>query len=630
VVCEGSLLDIEVVLDVAVSDTEATFRISLVNRSPFIVEEVIAPCLAGIKRPTDFDAWRLIGPRTISGAFEYRVFDVVPSSYHGPRKSNVLHPYPGGWTNEMSLGMPWVALEHSSGAGLYVGNHDEDITFSCFMTEFDAELRLDAEDQIAFGNSAPQRWPSEPEDGTLALAWAHFPFVAPQESFRGPDIVVRSLKEAGWRAAVDYFRVEREQRLEVTPSRRTWLADADVWAFVCMMFNDGTVLKRVSDLPHLAAQASAAGIGTLVLLGWSEGGLDAGFPFYRLDSRLGTPAEFSAALEECRGSGVHALVLAQIQQICAETAWFREEGHRYLVQNPSGDPYYYGGVHYAPNTLLMQLGFEAPQILTANPAHPEFRKLILAELERIVDYGVDGVLLDKVNCGDPYSLDFNPSLAGTPSTRFHRALEETVREFIARLDRHPNFAVVTESGWDRVMPYCEAALTRYFEREHLPVQELAYPDVRVTTTVVADSDTNTVNNALRYGHVICLEPHYSHDDLTSLPNLTRYIREVSKLRRHLRGLLWDGTIADPTCVEVVGDDVLYGVFTPTTVSSSNGQLAVVLNHFQDAPRAATIACPNKPGAAIVYRPFREPERVDVPLELVVPPGEYVVLVAGAV
>jgi hypothetical protein len=542
-------------------------------------------------------------------------------------KSNVLHPYPGGWTNELSLGMPWVVLEHENGASLYVGNHDDGIAFSCFMAELDVELRLDAESQAAFGNSAPQRWPPDAgADSTVTLAWALFPFLQPGASFEGPPVVFRVLEGGGWRAAVECFRAGLEERLGTIPRRRTWLADADAWAAVCMLFNDGTVTHRVSDLPRLAADAAEAGISTLVLAGWSCGGLDGGLPFYRLDPRLGTEAEFSAALNECRASGVRVVALAQVQQICAETEWFRMEGHRYLVQNENGDPYYYGGVHYGTKTLLFQLGFGPPQILTANPAHPELQELILEELARIVEYGLlDGILLDKLHTGDPYSLDFNPRLPGTPSTRFHRAVENTVRAFADSVAE--DFAIAAEASWDRVMPYCEAVFARYFEREHLPVQELAFPGVRLTTTIVGDGDTNMVNNALRHGHIICLEPHYLHGGVADVPHLARYVREVLDLRRRLRPLLWYGALADPARVEVIGDDILHGVFEPAADAGAEaGALALVLNHFQDAKRHARVSFADGWARAAVYRPFRDPEMVDTPLEVSVPAGEYVVVV----
>ncbi len=92
-------IDVEVELDIRIVAEQVEFTLSLDNRSELRIEEAIAPVLAGITRPSDPREWRLVGPRVISGAWEYPVFDEVPSSYHGPVKSNTLHPYPGGWVN---------------------------------------------------------------------------------------------------------------------------------------------------------------------------------------------------------------------------------------------------------------------------------------------------------------------------------------------------------------------------------------------------------------------------------------------------------------------------------------------------------------------------------------------------
>jgi Domain of unknown function (DUF6259) len=625
---EVGTLEIDVTMEVRIVDGEARFRTSIENRSHLLVEELVAPCLAGMMVPPDRDAWRMIGPRVISGAWEYPVFDTVPCSFHGPRKPFILHPYPGGWTHDMALGMPWIALEHESGRGLYFANRDDAFTFSCALLEFDSEMRIDTPSSGDFGSVAPQRWPMEAgEDSTLALAWTAFPFAAPGESFEGPEIVLRALS-GGWREAAEHFGADLESRVGRIPRKTTWLAESDGWVATAMMFNDGTIRRRVEDLPQVAANAAEVGVSTILLMGWNVGGLDGGYPNYTLDPRLGTDDEFRAALAACREQGVRVVLMGQIQQICAETEWFREEGHRYLVQNPSGDPYYGGGVHYGFNTVLDHLGFSAPQILTANPAHPEFRKHVMRQLGRIVEYGADGVLLDKLHTGDPYSLDYNPALPGTPATRFHRGLAEAIQEFAEQVATGDDFAIVGECSWDRAMPYCEATFSRYFEREHLPVQELAFPDVRLSTTMVGDTDTQMVNNALRNGHAVCLEAHWCHGEVGSLPRLGLYLKEVFALRRRLRSILWHGRPADPRTVGVQGDDVLFNVFRPRrgAATDEGPELAVVLNHFEDSPRQATIALPGAGTAAAVHRPFKEQEIVSLPATLDVPVGEYVVVV----
>jgi hypothetical protein len=620
-------LDIDVTMEVRIVDGEARFRTSVENRSDLLVEELMAPFLAGVMVPEERTAWRVVGPRVISGAFEYPVFDTVPCSFHGPRKPFILHPYPGGWTHDMALGMPWIALEHESGQGLYFANRDDDLAYSCAMLEFDSEMRIDTPAHGDFGSVAPQRWPMEAgESSTLGLTWTAFPFAGPGASFEGPEIVLRSLT-GGWREAVEHFGADLERRVGPIPRKTTWLSESDGWVSTAMMFNDGTIRRRAADLPRVAAEAAAVGISTILLMGWNVGGLDGGYPQYAIDPRLGTDEEFRAALEACREQGVRVVLMAQVQQVCAETPWFRAEGHRYLVQNPQGDPYYAGGVHYGFNTLLDHLGFSPPQILTVNPAHAAFREHLMTQLKRIVDYGADGVLLDKLHTGDPYSLDYNPELPGTPATRFHRGLGDAIQQFADEVATGEDFAVIGECAWDRAMPYCEASFTRYFERTHLPVQELAFPDVRVSTTMVGDVDRQMVNNALRNGHVICLEAHYAHGDAGSLPRLGAYIKDVLALRRRLWSILWHGRPVDPEAADVRGEGILHSVFRPGRGGAGEGpELAVVLNHFEETRRQASVALPGDWTTATVHRPFKQPETVALPATLDVPVGEYVVLV----
>lgn len=629
---EAGTLDIEVTLNVSMADGEVEFRIDIDNRSAYVVEEVFAPALGGIVRPEDAVAWRLVGPRVISGGFEHAIFDVIPSSYHGPGRSNMLFPYPGGWMHPDSLGMPWVTIAHPDGRAIYLGNHDPDVPFSAFWMEFDAEMRFDTGSIAALGSAAVQRWPdpADDPDASLNLAWVSFPFLRPGSTYHGPSIVV-GFHGHGWRGSAARFRREFDSRLGAPRIRPTWLGDADAWLAIVMMFNDGTVQYRAVDLPHAATEAAKAGIHAILLAGWSNGGLDGGMPIYRVDPRLGTEAEFSEAMAACRALGVRIMVMAQVAEVNVETEWFRREGHRYVVQSPSGDPYYYGGVFYSMNTLLDQLGYSAPQIVTANPAHPTFREFVLSELEHIVDLGAHGVLLDKLNTGDPYSLDYAPQLPGSPSSRFHPALLATVAEFADRvMARDPEFAIAAESGWDRAMPYTEASYTRYFDRQHLPVQEVVFPEVRLTTTIVSDADRSMVNNALRYGHVMCLEPRYYHAGLSAMPNLVPYVGEALRVRRALSALLWDGRLADEGRADIQGD-VLFSVRerAPDAPRDPDRALAVVINHFGSAARQARIDVPGDDRTAVLYRPFKEPEVVGLPVTTDVPAGEFLVVVPGS-
>lgn len=621
-------LDISVTMEVWSSDGDIHFRTEVANRSSLVIEELMAPFIAGICVPPDREAWRVVGPHEMTGAFEYPVFDTAPCSLHGPQRAVVLHPYPGGPTHQLSLGMPWLLLEHTDGRGLYIANRSDDLAFSCALLEFDSELRIDTSATASVGDIAPQRWPVRPgPDSTLGLTWTSFPFAGPHETYTGPDIALRWMS-GGWREAAEHFREDLGTRVGPIPRRTTWISQSDAWLVTAMSNNDGTIRHRASDLPRVASEAAESGITAIVLMGWSVGALG-DFADSALDPRLGTEDEFRRALVECREHGVRVVLMAPIQQVCAETDWFRDEGHQYVVRNPNGDPFDAAGAHHGVNAILDQLSYAAPRILTANPAHDGFRAQVMAQLSRIVGYGADGVLLGRLHTGDPFSLDYNPDLPGTPATRFHRGLGQALRDLADQVAVSEDFAVMGEYAWDRAMPYCEASFSRHLARSHLPVQEVVFPDVRVCTRVVGDTDRQMVNNALRNGHAVCLEPRSAHGDVASMPNLGVYVADVLGLRRHLWDLLWEGRAADPSDAIIRGDDVLHGVFhaPPDGAGRVRRRTAVVLCHFEEMPRRAWVELPGTVAIkAMLYRPFREPERIVLPADIVVHSGEYAVVV----
>lgn len=621
--------DIEVLLRLRFRTDELECDVTVHNHSPYVVEAVYAPCLGGVRRTADAADWQLFGARVISGAWSYPFFQEVVSSYHGPPVSNVLHPYPGGWTNPSSLGMPWVALLNDrSRRGVYIGNHNPEITFSTFWAEFNMPLAIRTANQAAFGSFVTQTWPApeamadQPYGATLG--WVMFPFLPAGDQWHGPPIVVKFLEGTWWQAA-DRFRAWIDSRQPQRDHSWSWLYQADAWLSLVMLENDGTLRYHARDLARVAAEAASAGVGVLLLVGWSMGGLDGGYPDYRVDPRVGGEAEFAQAVAACQAGGVRVMLMANVAQVHVETPWFKAEGHRYIVRNAFGDYYGAGGVWYGFATLMDQLGSTVPQMMTANPAHPAFQAHMVRSLEAMQALGIDGILLDKVNTGDPYCLDFNPELPGTPASRFHAALERTVRAGVeATQQKSPDFRYAIETGWDRILPYGDAAYTRYFEQDHAPLVEYLFPEVRQTNCVVSDADLALVNNCLRHGHIICFEALYYHGVLSDVPRLTRYVREVLRVRRELRHLLWDGRIIPADFAEVRGQ-VWTGAFA--TSQRALREVALVLNHFERTPQPVEIAFRDGPWTqARLFRPFREPEEVGLPVSTSLAPDEFLVIV----
>src|SRR5207237_1006080 len=85
----------------------------------------------------------------------------------------------------------------------------------------------------------------------------------------------------------------------------------------------------------------------------------------------------------------------------------------------------------------------------------------------------------------------------------------------------PDFAIASETHWDRAFPYVDASYARYFGADHLPTVDYTFPEFRATCCVTGPADFGLVNNCLRYRHIINLEPRCLHGSTVAVPHTAR-------------------------------------------------------------------------------------------------------------
>jgi hypothetical protein len=298
----------------------------------------------------------------------------------------------------------------------------------------------------------------------------------PGGRYYSPPVVVR-FHSGTWRDSARYYRGWFEQNVGRVNASRVGIAGWDAWQITYMVTPQGQVRYRFSDLPEIAAHAKAAGIPALMIGGWHAGGLDANYPrFAQPNPRLGTPEELAAGIRACREAGVEVILWANANQLSVDTDEYRQELHRYAIHSTNGMPH--PAVGYGFDSLLNMMGYTVPRMVAGNLAHPELRALLAAEWEKVKAFQPSAMLVDKVICGEPYHLDFNPAAPGRVESSAHQALIEAVGSLAASLP--DGLTLGLETSWDRMMPFANVTYTRYFGQEHVPVQETVFPEVKPT------------------------------------------------------------------------------------------------------------------------------------------------------
>jgi hypothetical protein len=603
--------DIIVRLRIALKEDDARFTLELENRSGLVVEEAFVPALGGLANREEQDDWRLHHSTWAGTGEEWPLFREFPGTYLGPAEPIWMRIYATNMT------MPWIdAYDARQRRGVMLANLDPAPGGALSMAY--AQLS-----PCTTYRGTTQYWPDPAEAGDtpvgLTLAWACFPFLAPGERWESPPVAAH-FHQGTWYAAADYYRAWFDRTMPVRVDKRdSWLAEQDAWQSTIISYPEDTIGHRFADLPKLAAAAREAGIGVLQIDGWDIGGIDRDYPRYTPDPRLGSADDLRAAIAAGRKLGVETLLFANLQWANIETDWYHQELNRYAVQDPRGFARNSMGWEY--HTLLGLANQCESRMVQVNPAHPEFRRIILEQLSHIVDLGAAGTQIDKL--GGTLGIDYNPKLPPPRDRALMQGAWETLREFLAQArERNPRFCMASETHWDRAIPFADASYSRFFSAEHLPTIGYTFPEYRQSCCITGHYDYGMVNNCLRYGHIVNVEARCLHGSADDAPKLAAYVREALRLRRSLWEVLWHSRVVEPVGVEQRGDDVLYGLHRSRTTGGS----ALVLNHFAREGRTAVIDLPGEAvGTVTVHRPFTAPSTGTLPLEVRLDPDSVAIL-----
>ncbi len=588
--------------------------LELENRSELVVEEAIYPALGGLANAEEADDWRLHHATWTGVGAEWPVYRVFPGTYLGPAEPVWTRAY----ATQGGMAMPWIDLyDARQRRGVMLANLDPSPSGAVSMAY--AQLF-----PCTTYRGETQYWPDRAEVGDIplgmTLAWACFPFLAPGASWNSPPVVLH-VHQGIWYAAADRYRAWFDRTMPVPVDKGgSWLAEQDAWQSTIISYPEDTVGYRFADLPRLAMAARDAGIGVLQIDGWDSGGIDRDYPSYTPDPRLGSADELRAAIAAARELGVETLLFANLQWAHIETEWYRTELHRFAVRDPRGFARNSMGWEY--HTLLGLANQCEPRMVQVNPAHPEFRRIILEQLAHIIALGAAGTQIDKL--GDGGDLDYNPAVPAPRDRAMTQAVWETLRDFVAAARAaNPRFCVASETHWDRAIPFADASYSRFFSREHLPTVGYTFPEFRQSCCITGHYDYGMVNNCLRYGHIVNVEARCLHGSAADAPKLAAYVKEALRLRRGLWEALWHSRVVEPLGVEVGGDgDVLHALHR----SRTTGQSALVLNHFARDARMAVVDLPGEEVRMVtVHRPFAPPVEGRLPLDVPLQPDAVAVL-----
>jgi len=365
----------------------------------------------------------------------------------------------------------------------------------------------------------------------------------------------------------------------------------------------------------------------VLIIGWNVGGHDGSYPYYDPDPRLGTWDELAEGIRECHKMGVNVYFFANIQPVRVGTDWYKRELYRYTSRDKWGVDYEVGG--FGMGTLSARLGYTRPPLIGECSGIPDFRKIIVAKMKKLAEIGADGLHIDKL--WPQPGLDFNPLSILSPdqATSVGRllALEEILQTCRAI---NPEFALSTESAWDRTLTYSNVAWAWHDNSaDHIPVLKYTFPEWFPGLVVPQPFDFTPVNNAVRYGYQIFMGPgnYIAPDSMAYQPmrQLSFYVREVLQVLEQVKDTICFGEFLDTQSVEFEGpNDMRYSTFqNPKT----GKRACVVVNMGEKSNKASVKAFDgNSNGPVIVYQPASSPRGGKLPIELDIASERLVIVV----
>ena len=555
---------------------ETWWRVNIENRAPVTVREVWFPWLRGIVSvggdpAKDCLAWPAGCGQRVPHPLARLGRDCGFRGYNlEHHRLRALYPGP--------LSMQWLDL-YAADQGLYLASYDRSLQTTCLcVSKHFAECE------------------------TLSLAMVKYPFVGQGEEWHSTPFSVAA-HPGDWHWGASAYRAWATMWMQA-PDPPRWVQHMPGWVCTIMKHQYGEINWAYAGIRQLYDEALSAGLDTLFLFGWYEGGHDNGYPTsYRPDPLMGGEAALRAALAEVRARGGHAILYTQGRLIDPATEYYTQVGRRLAIKTVWGQPYHESYTFWGEGTLLDIASHK--QFAIACPGCPEWRSLLVAQGQQVRELGASGVLFDQVGgqypypCFDPGHPHARPSHAfGEPQRQNLQALRQVLKE------ADSGYAIVVECLTDALAGYVDVTHGAWpgFQAGPESMPELfryTFPRHILTDRMTEREDLTEAGFAFLNGLRFNVEIDAARGSMARAPRLARFLRALTGLYRRYAPWLLEGTFVDGDGVSTDNPAVL--------VRANRGVdgLAIVQWNPTEQPQAAAVCAEGRAFEALDALPDGE-------------------------
>jgi Domain of unknown function (DUF6259) len=456
---------------------------------------------------------------------------------------SLFRNYPGGrglgaeaaeWSQTYpDMVMPWWDLyDEVSGKGLYLGYHDGIFRFSTWHTYLMPNTSGGQDAWLTREQAAGQ---------PVGLVFSHirYPFIQSGETLESGEFIIR-IHDGDWHEGSKYYRSWFMARFPFDKSA-SWLRKESAWFTSIIYQPEDKIIADYKRYDQWTREAQKFGINCFELIGWNHGGLERNYPDYTPEEKLGGRSGFKELLKSIGARGGKCLVFTNYNIFDQNTAWYKNELHKYKQQDGFGQQNIWMG--WGESTFLARSGMNVRYHVRSSVT-PEVEKILADQFTTLVRDGAHGFQMDKLCVGA--ALDFNPLNTMKPDV----ALCEGLVQAIDRLHRqcrsvNPDFRVASEFGYDRLLPYFDVGY-RNSSGSEISTLRYVFPEWTSCNHISAPRDFRGINGAVLTGAVLCLEPDTYQGSLDQplYRDLASYIGEIIRIRKELADFIFTGDYLD--------------------------------------------------------------------------------------
>jgi hypothetical protein len=401
---------------------DVRWTIAVENRQPGItITEVQFPLVKDIQlRPGQALIWSRLGGQRIAdpkvAARGWKTGYMGPDQ-HGT-KLTAMYPGSGAATN--------CFLFATKDEGLYFGSHDPSLQSTLHLFHF--------------------------HDEQLQAGFVKYPFLATGQKFASAEFVL-SPYSGTWHVASKKYRTWANTWFSA-PKQPEWVRRMTGWQRIILKTQFGEVLHPYNTVAQMGRDGRTAGVDSLLLFGWWDAGMDAGYPHYLFDKNLGGRETLEAQIRQAHKEGTRVQLYFNGRLIDKESEFYRSgEASQISVKDLRGnewnESYHFSG----RGTTTLQLGRKT--LVVACPTSLAWQKRRLEWVDLALSLGADAVFFDQMGINETPCTDKRhghpvPLVSFTP---IQASRLKEIREHVRSIN--PEGAFGTEFLTDVVASQCD-------------------------------------------------------------------------------------------------------------------------------------------------------------------------------